>query len=100
MRSARRKPYLLPDDLERFLAEVIGVFQRQALEQLCRAVEFPLNKFARPDDPIENCVVHLVIRARGGRWERDLIQATVTAQPANPTFQALQQKYAGTKVGV
>jgi hypothetical protein len=95
----RSRLFLSPDDLEKFLKELIRTFQRPALEQLCQAVDLPLKRLARDDDPIEHCVVYLVIRARSGQWERDLIKAALAARPDNNTFNSIQQTNDSGKIG-
>jgi hypothetical protein len=100
MRTVSRRHYLSPDDLEQFLRELVTAFPRPALEQVCQGMDFPLKRFARPEDPIEHCVVYLAIRARAMLWERDLIKAVALAQPANAFFQAIQQRYTAARARV
>jgi hypothetical protein len=99
MRTVPRGQFLSPDDLEKFLDEMIRVFQRPQLEQLCQAVHLPLRLLARDDDPIQHCVIYLVIRAREARFERELVRKALEAFPDNGVFRAMQQTDGTDRMG-
>jgi hypothetical protein len=94
VREKQGKSMLTVEELDRFFQASFEAFDWKAVELLYKSVEVRPPSKATGVFTVELMIVRLAVEAWDNGWERDLIRAVYEAQPGNPIFAAMRDKYA------